>query len=123
MTRFLLEHLILTVLTYVIGFVFFQFLFSEHFFGFLAALPLIFYAVNVLFYYALMHYSNLDMRKFSARFMMVFGIKIMAFLFFIVAYAYFNPNHAVAFLVTFFILYVINTIFVVVKTIKMLQNR
>jgi hypothetical protein len=63
------------------------------------------------------------MKKFSQRFLAVFGVKIMILLVFIITYSYFNPEKAVAFLITFFILYVIYTTFEIVSIVQYLRHK
>ncbi len=118
MKSFLIKLLYLTLIVYAGGYVAFRFYFSEHFYRFFIFLPVIFYGVNWAFHGTLVAASHLDMKKFSQRFLGVFGIKIMAFLAFIITYAYFNPQKAVPFLITFFILYVVYTTYEVVSIVQ-----
>jgi F0F1-type ATP synthase assembly protein I len=54
---------------------------------------------------------------------MLFGIKIMILLVFILLYSIFNPQNAVTFLITFFAVYLIHTVFVVIKVLNTLKNK
>ena len=119
---FLIQLLYLTLIVYGLGFLSFRFLFPTHFYLFFAFLPVIFYGVNAVFHGTLLRASSLDMRKFSQRFLGVFGVKIMILLVFIITYAYFNPDRAVAFLITFFVLYLIYTTFEIVSVVRFLQR-
>ena len=120
---FLIRLIYLTLIVYGLGFVVFRFLFPADFYLFFAFLPLIFYAVNTVFHGTLIAASHLEMRKFTQRFLTVFGIKIMLLLVFIITYAYFNPEKAVPFLVTFFILYVIYTTFEIISIVRYQQRK
>ena len=119
---FLIQLLYLSLIVYGLGFITFKFLFPAHFYFFFVFLPVIFYAVNAVFHGTLLGASQLDMRKFSARFLAVFGVKIMILLVFIITYAYFNPEKAVSFLVTFFVLYLVYTTFEIVSVVRYLQR-
>jgi len=120
---FLIRLGYLTLIVYGIGFLAFQFVYPSYFYLFFAFLPLIFYAVNAIFHGTLLVASHLDMRKFTQRFLTVFGVKIMLLLVFIITYAYFNPEKAVPFLVTFFLLYVIYTTFEIISIIRYQQHK
>lgn len=109
-SKFLLNQLILTASLYVAGFVLFNFFFIDYFYSFLAYLPLIFFVLYGVLYYVILNISGKQMKSFTTRFLGVFGIKIILLLIFIVLYSFFNPDVAVQFLITFFILYVIYTI-------------
>lgn len=123
MRSFLVRLIYLTLIVYGLGFVAFQFLFPSEFYLFFAFLPLIFYAVNTIFHGTLLAASHLEMSKFTQRFLTVFGVKIMLLLAFIITYAYFNPEKAVPFLITFFILYVIYTTFEIISIVRYQQRK
>jgi len=120
---FLIRLIYLTLVVYVLGFVAFRFFFASSFYTFFAFLPVIFYGVNAIFHGHLIQASHLEMRKFTQRFLTVFGIKIMLLLAFIITYAYFNPQKAVPFLITFFLLYVIYTTFEIVSIVRFQQRK
>ncbi|MFO7827642.1 MAG: hypothetical protein R6V23_03395 [Bacteroidales bacterium] len=71
-----------------------------------------------ILHFSIIRVSDESHSKFSARFMMIAGIKMIAYLMFIVFYALLNPEHAKFFLITFLILYFIYTGFEVFLTIK-----
>lgn len=121
--KFLINQLILTAAVYLIGFVLFKFFLTEHFFPFLAYLPLFFYLLNSGLHIAILKISGKNMKAFTSRFMGIFGVKIIVLLIFIVLYSYFNPSQAVSFLITFFILYVIYTAFEVIVVLRYLKNK
>ncbi len=119
---FFRQQLFLTLATYIVGYFFFQFLFEPYFFPFLLFLPVLFLAINTGFYYTIIRHSDAPIRSFTSRFIMFFGIKMMVLLIFILVYALFNPQNAVSFLITFFALYLINTVFVIFKVVKVFKK-
>jgi len=119
---FLIKLVYLTLGVYAVGFLVFRFLFPGDFHLFLAFLPVIFYLVNAVFHGTLLSASHLDMRKFSQRFLAVFGVKILILLAFIIIYAYFNPTKAVVFLIAFFVLYLIYTSFEIFSVVRYLRD-
>jgi len=120
---FLIRLVYLTLIVYGLGFLVFRFLYPGDFYLFFAFLPLIFYGVNAIFHGTLVSASHLDMRKFTQRFLTVFGVKIMLLLVFIITYAYFNPEKAVPFLITFFILYLVYTTFEIISIVRYQQHK
>ena len=119
---FLVKLIYLTLIVYAAGFLTFRYLFPGEFYTFFAFLPVIFYLVNAVFHGTLLAASHQDMRKFSQRFLAVFGVKILILLTFIITYAYLNPARAVAFLITFFVLYLIYTSFEVISVLRYLRK-
>lgn len=115
---FLVHLVYLTLIVYAVGFAVFKFVYPSDFYTFFAFLPLIFYAVNTVFHGTLVQASYLELRKFTQRFLIVFGIKIMLLLAFIITYAYFNPEKAVPFLITFFLHYLVYTTFEIVSIVR-----
>jgi hypothetical protein len=119
---FLVKLIYLTLIVYAGGFLVFRYLFPGEFYPFFAFLPVIFYLVNAVFHGTLLVASRQNMQKFSQRFLAVFGVKILILLAFIITYAYLNPTKAVAFLITFFVLYLIYTSFEVISVLRYLRN-
>ncbi len=119
--EFLLKQLYLTIIVYILGFVSFRYVFPTHYHSFLTFLPVVFYVVMAVFHGTLVSASNLPVKKFSSRFLAVLGAKIFLFLIFIITYSYFNPQVAVPFLISFFILYVIYTVFEIITLLRYLR--
>jgi hypothetical protein len=121
--EFLLKQLYVTIGVYVLGFIAFSYMFPAKYHSFLAFLPVIFYIVMAVFHATLVGASNLPVKKFSSRFLAVLGAKIFLFLIFIITYSYFNPQVAVPFLISFFILYIIYTVFEIVTLLRQLRAK
>ena len=121
--QFLLKQGYLTLAVYALGFVAFKYVFPTHYNPFFLFLPVLFYVITAVFHGSLISASRLPMNKYSSRFLMIFGAKIMVFLIFIIVFSYFNPQIAVPFLISFFILYVIYTVFEVITLLRYLRQK
>jgi len=121
--KFLLQQLYVTIVVYILGFVAFKYIFPSYYVPFFIFLPVIFYVVMAVFHGTLITAaSRLPVKKFSSRFLGVLGAKIFMFLIFIITYSYFNPQIAVPFLISFFILYVIYTFFEIMILLHYLRG-
>ena len=120
---FIVQQIVLTGVIYLLGFLVFKLFFESSFYPFLLFLPILFLGINIFFYNSIGKSANKNIRGFTSRFILLFGVKVMILLVFIVIYAYFNPQNAVAFLITFFVVYLINTVFVIIKILNRLKNR
>lgn len=121
--KFLLQQLYVTLVVYILGFIAFRYLFPAHYDSFFIYLPLILYVVMAVFHGSLLAASRLPVKKFSTRFLAVLVVKILIFLIFIITFSYFNPQIAVPFLISFFILYVIYTAFEIVSLLRYLRRK
>lgn len=121
--RFLLKQVYLTVAVYVLGYIAFNYLFPSSYDPFFIYLPVIFYVLTGVFHGSLLRASRLPVKKFSSRFLAIFGAKIMVYLLFIIVFSYFNPQIAVPFLVSFLILYLAYTIFEIVILLRYLREK
>jgi len=113
---------LLTGIVYFIGVMLFVFLFSEYFYTPFVFLPVLFFVITFTVHVALVKSSEHDMRKFASRFMMVFGIKIIALLILITSYVLIFPDQAVPFLVAFLIQYLIFTAFETIYIVRRLKS-
>ncbi len=119
---FLLQQLGVLISTYGVGFLIFKIFFPQYFFPFLAVIPAFFYLLHYIFYALALKTVKEDHRKFPSRFLVLFGVKIGVLLIFILLYSVTNPDKAVPFLISFFVVYLINTIFLVFKVVKLMKS-
>lgn len=119
---FLLQQLGVLISTYGVGFFIFKIFIPQYFFPFLAVIPAFFYILHYVFYAIAQKAVKADHRKFPSRFLVLFGTKIGVLLIFILLYSVANPDKAVPFLITFFIVYLVNTIFLVFKVVKLMKS-
>jgi len=121
--NYLLKLMGLTGIVYLLGFIVFNFFFAAYFNIPFLFLPVLFFGITLGFHTALINASGFEYRKFTTRFMTVFGIKLMLLLVIITSYVFAFPAQAVSFLVTFLLLYVIFTLFETLFIIKLFKSR
>ena len=76
-----------------------------------------FVSISVLVHFILLKASNYRIAKFSTFFMGSVTLKLFMYIIFLVVYVLFDKENAVPFLITFFVLYLVFTIF---ETISLL---
>ena len=108
--RFLFLELIFTVLIAVIGFALLKLIFPERFSPDIFVLQGIIAVMTAVMYSMLYKVAEKDLAKFSSRFVLINGSKMMIYLVFIMIYAFTFREKAVTFLVSFLILYYISLI-------------
>lgn len=85
------------------------------------ALPylfLLFYLTAALVHYVLLRITTLNPRKFVSYFMLATFFKLMNYLIVILVYTLYVKEGILAFILSFFILYIIYTIFEVITILK-----
>lgn len=82
------------------------------------ALPfllILFYVITALVHYVLLRISALNPRKFVGYFMLATFLKLMNYLIVIVVYVWYVKEGVLPFILSFFILYIIYTVFEVLS--------
>ena len=74
-------------------------------------LLILFYLINAVVHYVLLKITKLNPRKFVAYFMLATFVKLMNYLIAVLVYVYYVKVGILSFILTFFILYIIYTIF------------
>ncbi len=121
--RFLLRELLFTISIAGIAFLLFGSLLADYY------LPIFWIMLGVIalltgiFHYSLIQIQENKSSRFSQRFMMISGIKMMIYLVFITSYAFMNPEKATSFLISFFILYLLYTVFEVILSVRYLKKK
>jgi len=119
---FLIRELILTALVSCIALIVFKTSLKEYylpiFWGILALVAIL----SALFHYSVIQVKEKGVTKFSSRFMMVSGVKMIIYLVLIVSYVFSHPENATSFLISFFVLYLIYTVFEVILIVRYLKN-
>ena len=121
--RFLLRELLFTICIAGIAFLLFGSLLADYY------LPIFWIMLGVIalltgiFHYSLIQIQENQSSRFSQRFMMISGIKMMIYLVFITSYAFMNPEKATSFLISFFILYLLYTVFEVILSVRYLKKK
>jgi hypothetical protein len=111
-----------TAIVYALGAIVFAFFLDEYFYLPFVFIPIVFVAIIFTMHIILIKSAEKDLRKFTSRFMMVFGIKILVLLILIVAYVLAIPEQAVPFLITFLIHYLIFTGFETISIVRVLKD-
>jgi len=121
--KFLIRELIFALIIVIISYVLFQTVLKEYYlpvFWLLFGIITIFTAV---FHLSVLQVSDKSSAKFSSKFMMVSGIKMIVYLMLIVYYAFSFPEKAKTFLISFFILYLLYTVFEVFLIVRYLKKK
>lgn len=121
--KFLWWELLLTISIGFISLVLFQTVLKNYYFPAFWVLLGVITILTGLFHYSLIHVNEKKSSKFSSRFMMVTGLKMMIYLVFITTYALLNPQKAKIFLISFFILYLVYTVFEVFLIVRYFKKK
>lgn len=78
---------------------------------------------TAIFHFSVLQVGNKDVSKFSAKFMMLAGMKMIIYLFIIVFYAFSYPEKAKIFLISFFIIYAFFTTFELVQILRFFKKK
>lgn len=119
---FLIRELILTVLVSFIAIILFNAFLSDYYLPIFWVILALIAILTALFHYSIIQVKEKGVTKFSTRFMMVSGVKMIIYLALIVSYVFSNSEKATPFLISFFVLYLIYTVFEVILIIKYLKN-
>lgn len=116
--KFIIKETILTVSLGVVALILFQTVLQSFYHPVFWLNLLVVAGLTGILHYSIIRVSTESHSRFSSRFMMIAGIKMIAYLMFIVFYALLNPDHAKFFLISFLIIYFIYTGFEVFLSIK-----
>ncbi len=121
--KFIFRELIFALILAIIAFVLFQTVLKEYY------LPVFWMLFGILtvftagFHYSVVQVSDKNTSKFSSKFMMVSGIKMIVYLILIVFYAFSFPEKARIFLISFFILYMLYNVFEVLLIVNHFKKK
>ncbi len=116
---FLRKLLIFTIIIGVAGFGIVQFIPAEYVTPTLPFLLAFFFSVTILVHYTLMQVSKKRTLQFSNYFMLVTFGKLIFFLTIILVYFLLNRKDVLPFAISFFILYILFTVFEVVQSLAL----
>jgi hypothetical protein len=86
-------------------------------------LPVFFMSVTFIIHKAFMGVLGKNPRQFVTSYMLITTIKLLSFLAILFVYAVLKPKDAMAFLLSFFVLYIVYSAFEAVAVIKLNKNR
>jgi len=117
-----IQLFILTILLTIAGFLVMKYILPEHYFTGYLFMPLLLFVITFSVHRYLIIASREDSKKFTYKFMGATGLKMFIYLVMMVIYLLLDKNHAVPFLVSFLILYVLYSLFEVLAVLKYLKN-
>ena len=112
--QFIIRLTILSLITGILVFILNRLFSAEIISPALPWLIILFYLVTAVVHYALLRISAMNPRKFVGYFMLATFAKLMVYLVVMVAYVFKVKEGMLAFVLAFFILYIIYTVFEVV---------
>jgi len=112
--QFIIRLTILSLITGILVFILNRLFSSEIIPPALPWLIILFYLVTAVVHYALLRISAMNPRKFVGYFMLATFAKLMVYLVVMVAYVFKVREGMLAFVLSFFMLYIIYTVFEVV---------
>lgn len=121
--KILIKNLVFTVILAVISFVLFKTVLSGYHLPIFWVILLGMSILTAIIHFLLIQLSAQSFSKFSSRFILITGLKMIVFLSFIISYAFLNPKQAVPFLVSFIILYIAYTTFEVIIIIPFFKHQ
>lgn len=119
---FLVRELVFTFLIATIALILFKSFLAGYYLPVFWVLLAVIALLTGIFHYSILQIQEKQTSKFANRFMMVSGIKMIIYLIFITLYAFTNPLKAAPFLISFFSLYLLFTIFEVFHIVRYLKK-
>lgn len=116
--NFLIKETILTVSLGLIALILFRTVLSSYYHPVFWLNLFIIAVLTGILHFSILKVSTEGHSRFSSRFIMISGVKMMIYLVFILLFAFLNPEKAKFFLITFLILYFIYTFFEVLLMLK-----
>ena len=120
--KFLFREIAFTIFIAIIAMILFQTVLERYY---LPVFWILLAMISILT--GALHYSNIrasaqNASKFASGFLLATGIKMMIYLILITSYVLLNPEKASVFLISFFILYILYTIFEVLSILKHIRK-
>lgn len=120
--QFLFLEALFTAILSIIAYILYSTILSEYYVSVFWLLLGLIAILTAIFHYSVVQIQEKQPSRFSTRFMMVTGIKMMVYLIFITGYAFMYPENATNFLISFLILYLLYTIFEVVLVVRFFKK-
>ncbi len=121
--KFLFRLLILTLVLTCAGYGLFAWFLRRFYFSLFPVIPVFLFSITFAFHLYLVRAGKNDPRKFISRYLGAMGLKLAIYLVFIVIILAADTSHAVAFLVSFLVMYSAFTLFEVISILNTLKNR
>lgn len=121
--KFILRELLFTILVSFAAIVLFNTIFEKYYLTIFWGLLGLIAVLTAVFHYAILQIKESETGKFTNRFMMFTGTKMMIYLVIITSYVFIVPEKAVAFLISFLSLYLLYTVFEVLLIVRYLKKK
>lgn len=121
--KFILREIVFAVILGGISFVLFQTILKEYYLPVFWVLFALIFVLTTIFHFSVLQAGNRELSKFSSKFMMFSGLKMVIYLFIIVFYVFLFPENAKNFLISFFILYLAFTFFEVIQILSFFKKQ
>ena len=120
--QFALRGLILLLVFVVLGLIAFTSFLSPYYIPVFPLLLAFFYLVSVISFSIIVNATRRNPRDFTNKFILFSGIKLIIYLVIIILYLFFARENAVPFLIGFFILYTVFSIYDVVSSVSFIRK-
>ncbi len=123
MKSYIIKILSISIIVSVIAFLLFYFALQQYYLQIFPIMILFFIVSNIAVHYILSKAGKKNIRQFSTYFMASIGLKLFVYMVFIISYVVMNREHATNFVIQFFALYIIYTIYETQATSKDVRNQ
>ncbi|PLX20153.1 MAG: hypothetical protein C0597_04515 [Marinilabiliales bacterium] len=121
--KFLLQEVILIIVIVIFSLIVFQTILKSYYIPEFWMLLGVISVLTGFFHYSQLQIQEKQGSKFTNRFMMFSGIKMMIYLALITSYSFLNPSKAASFLISFFVLYILFTTFEIIHIINYIKKK
>jgi len=121
--KFVFREIVFAAILGAIACVLFQTILKEFYLPVFWILFAVIFFLTAFFHFSILQAGNKELSKFSSKFMMFAGFKMIIYLFIIVFYAFSFPENAKIFLISFFILYLFFTFFEVILVVGYFRKK
>ena len=119
--KYLFRLIIFVLIIGLLAFVLYSTVFKSFYLPIFPYLLLFFTSVSLIMHYVLLKAGNSRIAKFSTYFMGTTSLKLFLYLIFIIVYLIIDKSNALVFILTFFILYLLFTVFETSSLLKDLK--
>ncbi len=125
MKSYIINIISISIIVSLIAFVLFYFALQQYYLQIFPVMILFFAVSNFAIYYILTKAGKKNIRQFSTYFMASIGLKLFIYMGFIITYVVMNRENAMNFVIQFFALYIIYTVYetqAISKTLRKQSN-
>ncbi len=122
MKQFLIKSTILTILVFLLGFIFYSTVFKSFYLPVLPFAVLLFYSTTILLHAYLLNLEGKSAARFTSQYMAVSFLKMFFYLAVAIGYVIVDRGNAKPFIAGFLLLYVVYTSFEVIEYLKVVKQ-